>query len=437
MDKLNIEEVTSFFKNDEDIKKMLFNTVPSESDFYDEDSRIKYQDKLFKLLKDMKIAFKEMSNIYKSKELDEKIEEKFINLENQLAECGSDTSKLTEFYRKKITDMDWKLSKKLDEECYGYSAIPNDPRNFLEDKHSLNDLLHILHTCAVNDNEFYSRIPLIVERNDENSKKNHIRMYGEEFELSKELFEKFPDLINNEYYSIDILSLKDQKQIYIMIRDLGHALTININGIDEEKILVQYFIPKICNADKVNKLEGVTKVSVQAPPNDYTIGDYQTGKEEFFDHFFDFLSKVPTDEDIDIDKVLANAKVIDREDESDKEKQEENKEIENENKIENEEQNENSTNLPMVTKNTFPQKIKNKLKSVFHYIRSLRKKENKNDIEDTTKIQNSAQIAHNRLIADLAKSARRNPEINEDQIEKNKNVEKNEEKKTKEDDRER
>ena len=91
----------------------------------------------------------------------------------------------------------------------------------------------------------------------------------------------------------------DNNKLIMMIRDLGHALTIEIT-INSDIARVEYFIPKICNANKVNKLPGVEKVSEDSSAPDSTTGITEFPISDLPQQLFDFLVKVPTDEDIEI-----------------------------------------------------------------------------------------------------------------------------------------
>ena len=79
-----------------------------------------------------------------------------------------------------------------------------------------------------------------------------------------------------------------------MIRDLGHALTIEID-IEDNKCMIRYFIPKICNIDMINSLKGVKKVK---KGDNYTVGMFECTLEKLPFELVDFISKVPTDMDM-------------------------------------------------------------------------------------------------------------------------------------------
>ena len=55
-----------------------------------------------------------------------------------------------------------------------------------------------------------------------------------------------------------ILSISDN-HIIIMLRDFGHATTLDIN-IENKNAWIEYFIPKVCNYLMVNSLPGIRKI---------------------------------------------------------------------------------------------------------------------------------------------------------------------------------
>ena len=56
----------------------------------------------------------------------------------------------------------------------------------------------------------------------------------------------------------DIVSM--EKKMLMMVRDRGHALTIEIDK-EEAGAVFKYFIPKLCNRDMIEKLPGINKIT--------------------------------------------------------------------------------------------------------------------------------------------------------------------------------
>lgn len=64
----------------------------------------------------------------------------------------------------------------------------------------------------------------------------------------------------------------------MMVRDKGHVLSIEITYEDKD-VVVEYFIPKLCNIDMVNVLPGVIKVNEDVPMNVGTTGRFVVSKK--------------------------------------------------------------------------------------------------------------------------------------------------------------
>lgn len=86
----------------------------------------------------------------------------------------------------------------------------------------------------------------------------------------------------------------NDKKLIMMVRDRGHALTIDIS-LNNDMARIEYFIPKLCNIEMINNLPGINKV------NENSVG--ATGVMEVPINtlpsvLFDFISRVPTDNDM-------------------------------------------------------------------------------------------------------------------------------------------
>ena len=198
-----------------------------------------------------------------------------LELFSKLIDCGLDLNLLNKFYTEFVSDMSIDFRDSVKKECVGYS-----PRfgNILEKAKTINELLHYFHASLMND---YM---------------GKISYRGFEVPIFEEIYALFPKNLN--VGDTDMVAV-DNNKLIMMIRDLGHALTIEIT-INSDIARVEYFIPKICNANKVNKLPGVEKVSEDSSAPDSTTGITEFPISDLPQQLFDFLVKVPTDEDIEI-----------------------------------------------------------------------------------------------------------------------------------------
>ena len=286
--------LVDFFKKDMEIKTDLINLAPNPIDEYSEDSRMDYIDKLFSELKDMEFKFKSiLKNFNMESQLQDVFNAYFDKSKNELSELGygSKHESLIKIYHKIFADIKPDLIEKAKQTFGGYKvqggmeAIPT----LMNDVGTINELLHITHSSIINDDKLLQSMPILGTKT--NSFDYNIVLYGEENEVSKKIFENFPLDLDVGY--TDIVSMKDRT--LMMVRDRGHALTIDINSSDKDIVDVTYFIPKICNLDMVKALKGINQNGIS--PNGAS-GFYVSKYEDISENIFDFISKVPTDMDM-------------------------------------------------------------------------------------------------------------------------------------------
>ncbi len=278
-----------FFEVDTRIKKEMNNMAPSMIKYYDEASINKYTDDLNDSLV---YIFNELRCIV----LDliggdpyvlEKITYLESNIKKEFYSCGFDINKLKLFYQKYVSNMEKDFVDSVKNECVGYKI--GGRLTSVEKATSINEMLHFLHSYIVNNDYILMSIPLLDEKNNEYD--YPIRLRGMDSDIFRNLFDSFPaDL---DVGDTDMVAISDKK-LLIMVRDRGHALLIEIslnNGIAR----IEYFVPKLCNVDMINKLPGVNKVN-----NDSigATGVIEVPIEYLSDTLFDFISKVPTDSDM-------------------------------------------------------------------------------------------------------------------------------------------
>ena len=280
----------------------MIDIAPTE-DFVDESSKIEYSDQIENFLKDtsteLKLVLKQL-NINADSQIDS-----FIN--KKMEELAYSSANPSKFYESAISNMDPQFVEKVKGECIGYHIMPGDLQAMMNDVKTVNEMLHLIHSSIVNDDQLLESMPLISKKtviNPETIKRFEekgeevpegwgvdISLYGENNEVAKELFEKFPE--DTKAGIVDIIGLENRT--LIMARDLGHALTIDIDT-NTDKSFVQYFIPKICNKSMVESLPGIGKITPNGANGRFEIDSLQ----EVSDKIFSFMDKVPTDLDMEI-----------------------------------------------------------------------------------------------------------------------------------------
>ena len=157
---------------------------------------------------------------------------------------------------------------------------------------TVNEALHLLHAFVMN-NENILQSMNVLDTKDIGG--YSLTLYGKPSLETKEIFDSFPS--NTGSGDTDLIGLPGVNKSLMMVRDKGHALSIEITY-EGENAIVEYFIPKLCNIDMVNALPGVIKVSSDAPMHSGTTGRFVVSKKDLPLMLVDFVKKVPTDEDM-------------------------------------------------------------------------------------------------------------------------------------------
>ena len=285
----NLELMERFFKYNLEMKRILHQTVPKEENLYNKEYSIEYSDKLFQALNDIEYYINVLLEKFDFSENDKNYFNKFIKaLKSELINCGYDFYKLKEFYEVCISNMDEKLVNKVGSEIKGGGYLSSGVS--LSEAKTINEVMHIVHQTIVNNENNYRNLPIVAQK--QNYEGYNVTLYGKDSELAKNIFNLIPYTFSSDY--IEIMSLSNDK-IVMMVRDVGHALSIEIEKDSENNYNIKYFIPKICNVDMVNSLKGVSKVTKESK---YTVGLFGSTFEKLPYDLVDLMSRVPTDIDM-------------------------------------------------------------------------------------------------------------------------------------------
>ena len=276
-----IDDLENFFDLDLKIKDLIEKARPN---IYDADS-VELEKTLLKVFDVIRKSINEMLN-FTLKAYENNINNKLNLIEKEILDCNYDVKKLLNVYEKYFYKMNPELKKSLQENIYGYGLLFNEAKP-LDDCISINDILHYLHFHVINDTNLLKLMNKINEKGEHDK----ITLYGKESELADKVFKKLD--ISEETI---IVSFTDH--ILIMVRDVGHALSIDAM-VEGESVRVNYFIPKVCNVEKVNQLLGVNKLNLETDTAiSSTSGEYIVSKDNFPESISEFIKSVPTDEDM-------------------------------------------------------------------------------------------------------------------------------------------
>lgn len=298
--KQRYEDLKKFFTSDMKIKEELLRLAPTEIDDASEENRMKYCDKLYSALRDLEIEFVDMAqSIFgDGSTLTEMIRTYFSRAREAFLLGHYDSGVIQRLYKEQLTDMSTKLIEEVKGQFVGYTMDRGDLTQMVKKSGSVNELLHVMHSYVLNNEGLLQALPILKTKT--NSGEYHITLYGEETEISRRLFDQIPEDLDVGW--TEIVSMPNK--ILMMVRDRGHALTLDMDTSNEHDIGVKYFVPKICNDEMVQALPGVNKSGIS---ENGATGFFVTSKEDMANRVVDFIGRVPTDADmepIDWDEII-------------------------------------------------------------------------------------------------------------------------------------
>lgn len=286
-----------FFAFDARIKKQLLDLAPKEEYSYNEESLIKYYDLLYDEIKDIEV---EVTSILKDLDLEyalDKADTIFNVLKENITIGNISIHRLEHLYKICFSNMRSETVDYIKANSVGYSNM--SLVNLLDKCTSLNEILHAIHSYILNNENILESLPKVASKM---TKYDYpITLYGTKTQMSEIIFNMFPTDSNVGY--TDIVSFDKSNKILMLIRDLSHALSIEID-VNRSDITVRYHIPKLCNIHMINKLKGINKIREDADIFSGANGMFVTTKEEFVNDLFNFINMVPTDSDMEINRII-------------------------------------------------------------------------------------------------------------------------------------
>lgn len=281
-----LNKLKKFFDYNMKIKRVLYDTASNKyMDGYDVSYSIDYADKLHNAFEDIEYYITYICNLFLSGEEQRYIKTLLEVYKEELFKCGSNFHKLRNFYENCFSNISPVLVDEVRETCVGHYVF-NSGFSLIRKAKTVNELLHVMHAAIVNNENIYGDIPLVARR--ENDYGKYIELVGVRDDISQEIFNSFP----NEIFSDIVNIMSFGNKFLLMIRDVGHALSIEID-IEGDECVVKYFIPKVCNYLMVNKLKGVTPVRMDSK---YAVGEFVVSKDEIASVISNFVRCVPTDD---------------------------------------------------------------------------------------------------------------------------------------------
>ena len=285
----NFKKIEEFFKSDLAIKNILMDHAPEMKYAYNQEVEMEYADKLFEALKDIEYEFSKILKVFENNaEVTKFIQDSLEKYKQRLTNCSYRFDEMTKIFQECFSNMDERIVSETKSELAGY-ILDKDLMSVLKNSHSVNEILHVMHFYVMNNENILTALPKMGE------KKNHegypISLYGvEKNELAEKIFEEFPTEMDCGW--TEIVSLGKNDKILMMVRDKGHALSFEIDTKDDNAF-VNYFVPKICDVERVKQLKGMRKID---ETSETATGSFEVEKEKLAEQLSDFIDKVPGDE---------------------------------------------------------------------------------------------------------------------------------------------
>ena len=280
----NIIKIEYFFQLDTLIKEIVSKLFPNILNPNNIDELESYEKKLLSSLDRIEILFDRITKLLDLNEnINNLISQLFENYRRKIKNCALEYDNLKEIFLQIFVNMDLELTHKVNEELIGYYINKNLFILMLQVT-SITELLHVLHSYVVNNEEIMQSCGLL-------NSNDTIKLYGKKTNISQVIFDNLKKDLNSS--EITILSINDN-HIIIMLRDYGHATTIDIN-INENVAWINYFIPKICNYLMVQSLPRVSDINENSK---WAQGTIMVNVNELGNYLNDFIKKIPTDDDM-------------------------------------------------------------------------------------------------------------------------------------------
>ena len=293
----SIQELERFFELDLKVKKLIESSRP---DMYDRDP-VEIEKNLLKTIEMSRSAINQMLFLGRL-DLEEEFNELFDRIKQNVESSNYNIDKLIEAYEKNILRMTDGFEELLEKHISAYQEQIGQLYVPLKKCNTINDMLHYVHFCVVNDENTYKNMNLLDTKNDGKYDCLGYKLYGREDEVARDIFNTLPD----GETAIDELSFNNH--ILLMIRDRGHALSIDAEKEENDNYRVSYFIPKVCNVDIVNNLKGVKKLDKELhDKNSSTHGEFISNKEDIGREISDFIKSVPTDDYLEENSITNNS----------------------------------------------------------------------------------------------------------------------------------
>ena len=316
-----LEELEYFFNTDLKIKQIMLDCAPNEMDATDEKEyykkiRIKLNS-VYSLLSRfltgpfftepnflIKIPKIESDGIRISFQTIESnalqiLKDKMQSLNSLLQDSEYNNSNLNEIYNQIFSHMNDELINNVRNKLYGFNSSHQYAfEHTLSEASSINEILHVLHTYVENNPDILASLPVVKSKEQPEMRKKTIgnntfcKLVGHENnKLANQIFDEL-DILSSSY----IVALDNK--VMMMVRDYGHALTIQITELDNGTVKVDYYIPDLkddYNVENLNVLMPEIQQTVHKSANN-AVGGFAIDRNNAPSVICSFIDLIPKDE---------------------------------------------------------------------------------------------------------------------------------------------
>lgn len=326
----NLKVLEQFFDTDIELKKMMADSAPSFMDSFDTDSIIKYYSKLYRILQyaksklalffqsdffvrdeylDLSVEMLEDGTVKSSKQKSnapESFYNKINEIKNHLMELEASLRPPEQAFRECFSDMNKSFVDDVRSKIYGENDLEMAVlAQTMDDSTTINELLHVIHTHVENSNRILGSIPVIDKKETTIPNTNQVLkslLLGEpNNELARSIFEQLPVKTRYAY----VVGLEDKT--LLMVRDVGHALTMQITEENDGHYTADYFIPKVTDADAIANLPAEQQTLDYN--NGIAYGKITMEKDNAAKMISSFIGMVPGDEGISAELLMTLIRV--------------------------------------------------------------------------------------------------------------------------------
>lgn len=312
--KVKLQTLKSFFHHDNQIKEEIKAAAPpTDKDELSSGSSEHYRHRLTTTIDNLGELFTNLSSDMDNLEIlgspiINKSQEIIHHLDEIIFNPNSDYPSLVRTYQRRISSMRPEFIHNVSNSMVGYiTHKPTEYKDLIKQASSYNELLHLAHSYVLSEETLFKKLPQWNKFSTPLLSQLEYGAYGQPTKIAQEIFSSLTQNAQNFLQNTSRSGIQEipellhlfsfDQTIHLMVRDFGHALTIEIDTSQPDKAEIHYQVPKIFDGSQVNKLPGVNKVTVSSEwsPDESTSGFFTCEYPNIGQTITDFIQKVPTD----------------------------------------------------------------------------------------------------------------------------------------------